>query len=230
MKLKKIASLMLAGVMAVSMLAGCGESSSSSSSEPTNPVTPVATGIADAVNAARNDYAKNSLKLTYNESSSLAEILQTIAQDKYGKDSDAVKTAGGADGYNGAVVVDNADSMYSKISSKLAGGAVAATGNVFNTLAEGTHKYVRIFTVGGNYSIQAAGNMIATSATDGTPANGRDLNGLVDTMKLENTASKPNLKASYTADIAAVKVTSNVDSKVNAWVVAVVYTQTVAEV
>ena len=229
MKLKKIASLMLAGVMAVSMLAGCGEGSSSSSSEPTNPVTPVATGIAGAVNAARNDYAKNSLKLTYNESSSLAEILQTVAQDKYGKDSKAVKEIAGPDGYADAVEAKNSD-MYSKISSKLAGGAVEADWTNVATLAKGTHKYVRIFTVGGNYSIQAAGNMIATSATDGTPANGRDLNGLVDTMKLENTASKPNLKASYTADIAAVKVTSNVDSKVNAWVVAVVYTQTVAEV
>ena len=224
MKLKKIASLMLAGVMAVSMLAGCGEGSSSSSSEPTNPVTPVATGIADAVNAARNDYAKNSLKLTYNESSSLAEILQTVAQDKYGKNSDAVKIAGGADGYNGAVVVDNADSMYSKISSKLAGGAVAATGNNVSALAKGTHKYVRIFTVGGNYSIQAAGNMIATSADSGS----KDLNGLVDKMPLQDTNN--TLKASYTADIAAVKVTSNVDSKVNAWVIAVVYTQTVADV
>ena len=35
MKLKKIASLALAGIMAVSMLAGCGEAASSS--EPTTP-------------------------------------------------------------------------------------------------------------------------------------------------------------------------------------------------
>ena len=224
MKLKKIASLMLAGVMAVSMLAGCGESSSSSSSEPTNPVTPVATGIADAVNAARNDYAKNALKLTYNESSSLAEILQTVAQDKYGKDSKAVKEIAGPDGYADAVEAKNSD-MYSKISSKLAGGAVEADWTNVATLAKGTHKYVRIFTVGGNYSIQAAGNMIAANATGAS-----ELNSLVDKMPLHDNNADPNLKASYTADIAAVKVTSNVDSKVNAWVIAVVYTQTVAEV
>ena len=224
MKLKKIASLMLAGVMAVSMLAGCGESSSSSSSEPTNPVTPVATGIADAVNAARNDYAKNALKLTYNESSSLAEILQTVAQDKYGKDSKAVKEIAGPDGYADAVEAKNSD-MYSKISSKLAGGAVEADWTNVATLAKGTHKYVRIFTVGGNYSIQAAGNMIAANATGAS-----ELNNLVDKMPLHDNNADPNLKASYTADIAAVKVTSNVDSKVNAWVIAVVYTQTVAEV
>ena len=224
MKLKKIASLMLAGVMAVSMLAGCGEGSSSSSSEPTNPVTPVATGIAGAVNAARNDYAKNSLKLTYNESSSLAEILQTVAQDKYGKDSNAVKGIAGSDGYADAEMVAIGDTMYSKISSKLAGGADAATSANVKAIAKGTHKYVRIFTVGGNYSIQAAGNMIATSADSGN----RDLNDLVNDMPLQDTNN--TLKASYTADIAAVKVTSNVDSKVNAWVVAVVYTQTVADV
>ena len=225
MKLKKIASLMLAGVMAVSMLAGCGEGSSSSSSEPTNPVTPVATGIAGAVNAARNDYAKNSLKLTYNESSSLAEILQTVAQDKYGKDSDAVKKIADSDGYADAKMVVGTDSMYSKISSKLAGGADAANSNNVKALAKGTHKYVRIFTVGGNYSIQAAGNMIAANASgDG------ELNQLVDHMPLHDDNADPNLKASYTADIAAVKVTSNVDSKVNAWVIAVVYTQTVADV
>ena len=224
MKLKKIASLMLAGVMAVSMLAGCGESSSSSSSEPTNPVTPVATGIADAVNAARNDYAKNALKLSYNESSSLAEILQTVAQDKYGKDSKAVENIAGSDGYADAVEAKGSD-MYSKISSKLAGGAVEADWTNVAKLAKGTHKYVRIFTVGGNYSIQAAGNMIAANATGAS-----GLNNLVDKMPLHDNNADPDVKASYTADIAAVKVTSNVDSKVNAWVIAVVYTQTVAEV
>ena len=36
MKLKKIASLALAGIMAVSMLAGCGEAASSSSSSSEN--------------------------------------------------------------------------------------------------------------------------------------------------------------------------------------------------
>ena len=224
MKLKKIASLMLAGVMAVSMLAGCGEGSSSSSSEPTNPVTPVATGIAGAVNAARNDYAKNSLKLAYNESSSLAEILQTVAQDKYGKDSDAVKEIAGSDGYADAEMVVTGDAMYSKISSKLAGGAEAIVSGATNVSSlsnkNGTYKYVRIYTVGGNYSIQAAGNMIATDGTS--------LNNLVNEMPLLNATN--TLKVSYTADIAAVKVTSNVDSKVNAWVVAVVYTQTVADV
>ena len=39
MKLKKIASLALAGIMAVSMLAGCNGSSSSTPTEPETPAT-----------------------------------------------------------------------------------------------------------------------------------------------------------------------------------------------
>ena len=46
MKLKKIASLALAGIMAVSMLTACGEGGSSSS-DPTNPVTPTSDYTSD---------------------------------------------------------------------------------------------------------------------------------------------------------------------------------------
>ena len=49
MKLKKIASLALAGIMAVSMLTACGEGGSSSS-EPTNPVVPAASNVAGYMN------------------------------------------------------------------------------------------------------------------------------------------------------------------------------------
>ena len=58
MKLKKIASLALAGIMAVSMLAGCkdgGNGNSGSSSENTNTVTGYSDVLADAVNDAVKD-------------------------------------------------------------------------------------------------------------------------------------------------------------------------------
>ena len=61
MKLKKIASLALAGIMAVSMLAGCN-GSSSSSSEPTTPS--VDNSFAAAVNAELSDEAKATLSLS----------------------------------------------------------------------------------------------------------------------------------------------------------------------
>ena len=60
MKLKKIASLMLAGVMAVSMLAGCS-TASIKPEEPTDPEQPTATGYSvemaeNLSDAAKKDY------------------------------------------------------------------------------------------------------------------------------------------------------------------------------
>ena len=69
MKLKKIASLMLAGIMAVSMLAACGEASSNSTETPD--VTPV-TGVAATVNGELNNNAK---KISFTEDSVLTNLL-----------------------------------------------------------------------------------------------------------------------------------------------------------
>ena len=57
MKLKKIASLMLAGVMAVSMLAGCN-TTSTDPEQPTDPETPTATGYSDVLAENLSDDAK----------------------------------------------------------------------------------------------------------------------------------------------------------------------------
>ena len=69
MKLKKIASLALAGIMAVSMLAGCKDGSSSS--EPTNPVTPV-TGAASVVNG---ELDKNADDISFADNAVLTNLL-----------------------------------------------------------------------------------------------------------------------------------------------------------
>ena len=72
MKLKKIASLMLAGIMAVSMLAGCKSATEptddSSSSEVVN-----VNGAADAINAA---LSRNSDKITFENDSELNKDLE----------------------------------------------------------------------------------------------------------------------------------------------------------
>ena len=57
MKLKKIASLMLAGVMAVSMLAGCN-TTSTDPEQPTDPETPTTTGYSDVLAENLSDDAK----------------------------------------------------------------------------------------------------------------------------------------------------------------------------
>ena len=72
MKLKKIASLALAGIMAVSMLAGC-----KSANEPTNPETPTAQpGTASAVIAALDKDTTD--KVTFTADSSLQAVLEMV--------------------------------------------------------------------------------------------------------------------------------------------------------
>ena len=65
MKLKKIASLMLAGVMAVSMLAGCsnGSNGNASSGNGNTVVTPSASGIVSAFNNGQDE--DNKAKVTF---------------------------------------------------------------------------------------------------------------------------------------------------------------------
>ena len=67
MKLKKIASLMLAGIMAVSMLAACGEGIKDDNDENTDEiVTPVDDSLAVAVNDILSTAVKNTLPITAN--------------------------------------------------------------------------------------------------------------------------------------------------------------------
>ena len=70
MKLKKIASLALAGIMAVSMLAGCNGSSSSSTT--TDPEA--TTGIVAAVNNGQDK--TNEVKVNFTSSSALTNALK----------------------------------------------------------------------------------------------------------------------------------------------------------
>ena len=67
MKLKKIASLILAGIMAVSMLAACGEGINDDNDENTDEiVTPVDDSLAVAVNDILSTAVKNTLPITAN--------------------------------------------------------------------------------------------------------------------------------------------------------------------
>ena len=80
MKLKKIATLMLAGVMAVSMLAACGDNSST-----TTPVVPPVDDntATSAISDALNDqlFSKQADLLSFESNSKLASLLDRIAED-----------------------------------------------------------------------------------------------------------------------------------------------------
>ena len=78
MKLKKIASLMLAGVMAVSMLAGCSGKDTTDPENPDNPIVVPETGIVAAVNDGQN--ADNDVKITFTSDSNLDALLNSAVQ------------------------------------------------------------------------------------------------------------------------------------------------------
>ena len=76
MKLKKIASLMLAGIMAVSMLAGCKDGASSNTSDKPE-VDPVDNSFAASVNAELSDAEKATVTLSGD--AEVAAALRSIA-------------------------------------------------------------------------------------------------------------------------------------------------------
>ena len=76
MKLKKIASLALAGIMAVSMLTACN-GSASSEQPPVDPVEPVDTSFATAVNDEMSGAHK--AVLTFDSDATLANVLEKVA-------------------------------------------------------------------------------------------------------------------------------------------------------
>ena len=77
MKLKKIASLMLAGVMAVSMLAGCN-TVSTDPEQPNQPEDPI---VAGGISAGVESYTvKKPEYVTFADDAQLSENLQYVAE------------------------------------------------------------------------------------------------------------------------------------------------------
>ena len=86
MKLKKIASLMLAGVMSVSMLAGCSGKGTTDPENPDDPIVVPETGIVAAVNNGQN--ADNDVKIDFTSNASLDAALASAVK-AYGEDPQA---------------------------------------------------------------------------------------------------------------------------------------------
>ncbi len=96
MKLKKIASLALAGLMAVSMLAGCGDNSSNGNGTIVEPGT--SSSIVSAFNDGQNK--DNKVKISFSSSASLNSDL-TSAVKSAGQDATADDVKGYLYLYNG---------------------------------------------------------------------------------------------------------------------------------
>ena len=80
MKLKKIASLMLAGIMAVSMLAGCNGSSDNGTNPPASSSEPTTTGLVSAVKDAIKIENSN-LTVDVKEGTFLNDQLDKLIED-----------------------------------------------------------------------------------------------------------------------------------------------------
>ena len=143
MKLKKIASLALAGIMAVSMLAGCkdGGNSGASSSEPTNPATGISTIFYNELSKA----AQNSLEMS--DSSDLNNALTEIIEDLDTTEIRAAYNKGAS--YNGALSTAIAAPALLDCEVKI--GPAASADDVKDETT-----YVAVFTVGSDVNDDGA--------------------------------------------------------------------------
>ena len=222
MKLKKIASLMLAGVMAVSMLAGCeGSANSGENNGEENQV--VAASVADYANSLLSDKQKNVFE--FENSSELTAALQKVAKDSSAYTSKEI--AKGADVYSCPTIGNASTDEYGvwDLSAKLKDemkldNDMSGYGNLKTTAQKGTKTVNWVYEVSGKLAQDAAVQLVVNYWAPAT-MNSADF--------FPTTISTSGLDCEYTADISAVKVTAPDDSNVSTWVVAIVVTQTATE-
>ena len=212
MKLKKIASLMLAGVMAVSMLAGCKGSANSGEEE--NPVVPT-TGIVADANSVLTDDQKEIF--SYVGSTNLDAILKEIAAN-----TDNLPEEDIGDAYKAFTATTPHTDLGTALRKKLE-GLKAASGSFTSAPANGkSQSYGWVYTI--------SGKMTQTEAVEATAKVFADYMDQEKNVKTVVEYNGANYNAEYSVEISAVKASnnSNVDGE-SAWVIAFVVTQTLGD-
>ena len=221
MKLKKIASLALAGIMAVSMLAGCKDGTNQeepSSSSQVPATTNVVTYANDALTGAQKGV------FTFKSSSELDTILQAAANDKSKFTSQEIINS-----YDDtAAKWDNTD-LADAVKGKVQDNAIVV--NVFGgtPVANGgkDQKIVRVFTASGALDEKTAIKKVIETFNSGDTKIDKDN---YPNVAWETTVStSQHYDAEYVGEISAVKVTSNDNTAKTSWVVAIVITQSVTK-
>ena len=218
MKLKKIASLMLAGIMAVSMLAACGEgkkddSSSSSSSQVT---TSNAVAYAnDALNGKQKEI------FSFSNSDELNKALNAVATDSKVFTSGMIKTA-----YAKVDWTSTADetNLTSKLAGKFNGikTTVSTTAGFFNVPADkDSQKAIYAYTMSGALDEKVAVEKVVTAIAN-------NMNRSYYPATIGNTGDKYDCE--YTANISSIKVAAPDNAGETAWVIGIVITQNVSSV
>ena len=215
MKLKKIASLALAGVMAISMLAGCsGKTENNENNGDQNQV--VAASVADYANSLLSSAQKNVFE--FENSSDLTAALKKVASDSTKFGSTDIKAI--------------SDNLTSLALSQLVNSDLASelkdemkldveAGNGLNSVAkEGDRTQGFVYAVSGKLTEASAVQLVVKGFADAAMKNNSYFPATVGT----------EYKCDYTAEISAVKVTAPDTDKNSAWVVAIVVTQDAVKV
>ena len=223
MKLKKIASLALAGIMAVSMLAGC-KSNPADPETPNEPVVPTTSSIGEYVN---NLMTKDQKKiLTFDENANLASAVSKIAEDSGVITplviSGAKTTVDGNNytnwsAYNKTATEKVKDEFKSGIVYAGSTDGINNLGDWYNkgvSNQEKSDSVVFVYVLSGDLSDVGVANAIY----DKVSVN------IVDTV-LKSQIN--NNYVDYTGSIAATKVSNSVNSSESAWVVGVMFTKTI---
>ena len=220
MKLKKIASLMLAGIMAVSMLAACNDGNTVEEPDSSSSQVTTISNIANFANGAMSNDAK--AICTFESNSSLAAAVKAVAEDSGKITSTILSSATNADEWDESFgqgnvngnklsknVVDELDfsgDIYSKAGWDTWNNAVPAS----NTDVD---YYVEACVLSPDMSEKAVGEAVAEK-----------WNGLIEAFKDD----VDNKITSYKAYVEAVKVYNTLDTSADAWVVAVMFEKTLA--
>ena len=218
MKLKKIASLMLAGVMAVSMLAGCSGKGNGNDGEPENPVVPTTGVVADANNAVSADDKEDYKFSGFAASTNLDSILKDLASSTGDFSEVSINNI-----YNNQVASAQSNStVEGKLNDKLDG--LLDDGKFDEIPADNvSEKYGYIYTISGKVEQSEAVEKVVNQFASSILAN-------VETDAVKNSTTNTMYDPAYSAEISIVKVSSSSAVNESAWVVAIVLTQNVTKV
>ena len=218
MKLKKIASLALAGIMAVSMLAGCsGKTENEENNGNQNQVA--AATVADYANSLLSKEQKNVFE--FENSADLTAALKKVAGDSEKFTSDDIKSYSELYVYGSSVVASELAAELKKDLELNFSNADDQKG-LADTNKKGTKTVGFVYGVSGKLEQDTAVQLVVNS-WKGTMNNDEYFPATI------TSTSGTKLDCDYTAEISAVKVTAPDDKDVSTWVVAIVVTQTAVE-
>ena len=216
MKLKKIASLALAGIMAVSMLAGCKDGTNQEEPSSSSQV-PATTNVVTYANDALTGAQKN--VYTFHDNSALNQALQAVATDKTKCTATKIENAYTKYAW-GTQDADLRDDVKGKLDGSLTFKDAYGTFDD-SSVPENNGKtlnYIEVSILSGELSEKAVAEATATYFA-------KYMGQLADAA----TENGVKYALSYSADISAIKVESPQNSAKTAWVVAVMITKTATQ-